>query len=120
MMKVFKKILIVIGAIAVIYALFLTFEYIRFYNKGQGVKPLFVISQTHNKAEDGYGNEDKYVGLGYSVTYSHSYEKLYEGGEFMGYLDKGIHSDVRFLGFKISISSWYDALEKDTAIFEEK
>lgn len=119
-MKVFKKILIAIGAIAVIYALFLTFEYIRFYNKGQGTKPLFVISQTHNEDESGYGNEDKYVGLGYSVRYIHLYEKLYEDGEFTGYLDKGIHSEVRFLGLKISIGSWYDALEKDTTIFEER
>lgn len=119
-MKVFKKVLIVIGAIAIIYVLFLTVEYIRFYNKGQGVKPLLVIRETHSEADDGYGNEDKYVGLGYSVTYSHSYEKLYEDGEFIGYLDKGIYSDVRVFGIKISIGSWYDTLEKDVILFEEK
>ena len=118
-MKIFKKILIVVGAVIAVYMLFLTVEYIRFYNKGYGVKPIFVINEIHKKAEDGYGSVDKYIGLGYTVTYEHSYEEIYEEGEMKGYRCNGLDSDIRLFGIKVKIK-WYLAHEQDVILFKEK
>ena len=58
-----QKILIVIGAIIIIYILFVTIDCFRLRNAKSGTKPFITISLAE------YENGNKYTGLGYSIKY---------------------------------------------------